>query len=139
MNHTSFSTKCRWVFLSINHQLVLWLKNHFTIIENLQDVNRPTVDSNKSQQLLTIQGGAASRIAENIGALALESYRKRIAAPIAALDAEDKGFWDWAVARQIPVTKTTNSGRANHLLHSGVVAAVVGEIPTNYFKAQGFG
>ncbi|BBD57188.1 hypothetical protein NIES204_45240 (plasmid) [Planktothrix agardhii NIES-204] len=79
------------------------------------------------------------RIAENIGALALESYRKRIAAPIAALDAEDKGFWDWAVAGQIPVTKTTTSGRANHLLHSGVVAAVVGEIPANYFKAQGFG
>ncbi|WP_353123093.1 hypothetical protein [Planktothrix agardhii] len=139
MNHTSFSTKCLWVFRSINNKLVLWFNNHKTITENLQNVNRKTVDSNKSQQLIRIQGACGSRIAENIGALALESYRKRIAAPIAALDAEDKGFWDWAVARQIPVTKTTNSGRANHLLHSGVVAAVVGEIPTNYFKAQGFG
>lgn len=76
------------------------------------------------------------RIAENIGVL--ESYRNRIPAPIAELDSEDENFWLWILTENIPVTQTTTSGRVNHLLHSGVAAAVAGEIPTNYFKAQGF-
>ena len=64
------------------------------------------------------------KIAENLGPGMIESYRNRIPATITDLNSEDKDFWKWARAKNIPVVEVGNLVDAQTLMRDGVAGVV---------------